>query len=169
MISISQTNIDSTSLNQLTNKYTHTIFLGQPTNFEFKDDFELSAHYTLGYLNKKNKNREVQLGYRFSTFAPKSYVSNGQVFYLLHGGRKYFSTTYSKLFKPYFNWHYGIALVNSEDGSDNYFGLGHTLPLPIIDFGLYTEINSRFEIGFTIEGLAGIIPTAYFKLGYRFY
>lgn len=170
LFSTSQINKDTIDLNQLPHKYTHTFFLGQPTNFESRDDFELSAHYTFGYFNKKNKNREIQLGYRFSTFANEySFVSNAQFFYLLHGGKRYFPAIESNFFKPYMNWHYGLSLINAEKGDNSYLDFGHTLLLPVIDFGLYTELNSRFEIGLTLEAMVGIIPTAYFKLGYRFY
>jgi len=164
-------NLDSIHSNQ-TKKYTHTIFLGQPTNFETGGNpFQISAHYSFGFINQKNKNREIQLGYRLNTNKPKVgffnflLTSNSQVFYLQYGGRNYFSTK-DNSFKPYFNWHIGLAVLNFEDGNQKLFGIGNTIPLPVASVGLYSEIGQRFEIGITLEGL---LPAAYLRLGYKLY
>ena len=153
----------------LQKQYKHTFFLGNPTNFE-GGGINLSAHYTLGFKNKNNKNREVQLGYRINTHTPTGgfldfhFTANSQVFSVLWGDRKYL-TDYTVIFKPYFNWQVGLDVINFEDGAEDFLGFGNTVPLPNITIGLYTEINNRFDVGFT---LGGLLPTGSFRLGYRF-
>jgi len=129
-------------------KYKNTFFIGHPTNFEM-GGINLSAHYTIGFKNKNNKNREVQLGYRINKYTPTggfldlNFTGNSQVFYLLYGGRNYFNV-YTPNFKPYFNWHYGVSVINFEDGQTNVFGFGNTAPIPDFAIGLYAELGQRF-------------------------
>lgn len=172
MISISQISTDSTTSIELGNKFTHTFYLGQPTNFEATSDpFQISTHYTLGFLTKRKKNREIQIGYRLHTYKPTggwgnvSFISNSQVFYILYGGRRYFYFSKNDNFNLYFNWHAGISVINFEDGNETLFGMGNTLPIPVISAGLYTQIAERFEIGVTVEGP---LPVLSLRLGYRF-
>jgi hypothetical protein len=167
----SQLKNDSICKTQVNKKYSHTFYIGQPINIESTgDSFEVSAHYTMGFLVKK-KNREVQFGYKLNTFNQKgglldfSFTSNSQMFYLLYGGRYYFPNEIDN-FKLYYNWHFGVSVINLEDGSETLFGTGHTLPLPIMTIGIYSEIANRFEVGFTVEG---ILPVAYLRLGYKIY